>query len=57
MVIRVFPSLPYDWVEQMDEDELFGWFQKAIEFHAKETMTLVKASNDGIYESPYEFKE
>lgn len=57
VVMRIFPSLPYDRVLDMDNGELFEWYEKGIELHRKEARALGSLVHEGEYESPYLFEE
>lgn len=57
VVMRCFPSLPYDRVLDMDHDELFEWYEKAIELHSKEAQALSTLIHEGEYKSPYLYEE
>ena len=53
MVLHFFPSCTLDWAESAPEEEIFAWYKKAIDLHAKETSSLLNAIGSGEYKSPY----
>jgi hypothetical protein len=56
VVLRVFPSLPADWVVGMGLGSLQKWYEKAIELTTNETRELGNMFHGGEFKSPYLFE-